>query len=105
MYIKTEPIPAVTHSALTCTTSSQQALAQNLKRIYALLQNDSDTVMYAFIGNTSSTSAAAATGIRLNAFGGSYEMSEGLGNLHTGWIFAMSTTANKNLLITEGATL
>jgi hypothetical protein len=102
MYVQSEPINTIAHTALTCSTASQQALASRAARMYALLVNDSDTAIYAALSATSTGVAAAATGIRINANGGSYEMGSGISNLYCGWIFAMSTTANKSLLITEG---
>ena len=102
MFVKSEPYMNVVHTALTCSTSAQEVLGLRADRKYALLVNDSDTVIYAKLAGTSTGAAAAATGIRINANGGSYEMASGLGNLWGQWITAMSTTANKVLLITEG---
>lgn len=88
-----------THTAVNATTSTSQILASNANRKYALLINDSDTVVYIKIG----AAAALNEGIRLNANGGSYEMSLGMGNLATGAINAIhGGTGNKALLITEG---
>lgn len=102
MYVKTEPLNTVAHSVLACNSSSQQALAYNAARKYALLVNDSDTAIYVALAGTSTGAAAAQTGIRINANGGSFEMGSGIGNLFIGWIMALSTAASKNLLITEG---
>ena len=88
-----------THTVISVTTSSSVALAANANRLYALLVNDSDTEIYIKLGAT----AVANQGIRLNAFGGSYEMSAMLGNLYTGAINAIHAgTGNKVLLLTEG---
>lgn len=88
-----------THTAVTVTTTSGQALAANANRIYALFQNDSDTAIYLKIAAT----AVANQGIRLNANGGSYEMSLKAGNLNTGAVNAIhGGTGNKTLLVTEG---
>lgn len=56
---------------------STEIFAANANRSYALIQNDSDTAMYIAFG----TAAVASTGIRLNANGGSYEMSKAFNNL------------------------
>jgi len=88
-----------THTAVVVTTASGIALAANANRLYALLINDSDTVIYINLGAT----AVANQGIRLNAGGGSYEMSKKLGNLYTGVINAIhGGTGDKTLLVTEG---
>ena len=88
-----------THSTLSVTTTSQIALVANPNRLYASFQNDSDTVIYIMEGVT----AVANQGRRLNANGGSYEMSKKLGNLYVGTIYAIhGGTGSKVLLITEG---
>jgi len=90
---------APTHSAATVTSTTGQALAANANRKYALLVNDSDTAIYIKLG----AAAVANEGIRLNANGGSYEMSDLHGNLYTGAINAIhGSTGNKTLLVTEG---
>ena len=88
-----------THTVVAVTTASGIALAANANRLYALLINDSDTVIYIKLGAT----AVANQGIRLSAGGGSYEMSKKLGNLYTGVINAIhGGTGDKTLLVTEG---
>ena len=88
-----------THTAVVVTTASGIALAANANRLYALLINDSDTVIYINLGAT----AVANQGIRLNADGGSYEMSKRLGSLYSGVINAIhGGTGDKTLLVTEG---
>lgn len=87
-----------THSAYSVTNADTQALAANTQRSYLLIVNDSDTIIYIALGAT----AAVNTGIRLNANGGSYEMSRHLGNLYTGAIRAICAISGKNLLFTEG---
>lgn len=89
----------VAHDVITTTTTSGEALAANADRRYALFVNDSDTVIYIFLGGT----AVANRGIRLNANGGSYEISAKLGSLYLGVINAIHGGAgNKLLLVTEG---
>ncbi|MFA4854188.1 MAG: hypothetical protein WC616_02425 [Candidatus Omnitrophota bacterium] len=87
-----------THTAVTVGVATGAALALNANRLYALLVNDSDTAIYIKLG----VAAALNQGIRINANGGSYEISKELGNLYTGAINAISSLANKTLLVTEG---
>jgi hypothetical protein len=87
-----------THSTVTVGTSSITALESNTSRKYALFINDSDTAIYLEIGGAASLNA----GIRLNADGGSYEMSPNIGNLATGAVYAISSGASENLLVLEG---
>lgn len=87
-----------THSAPTAGVATGALLAANASRLYALFVNDSDTTVYLALG----TNAAANTGIRLNANGGSYEMSAALGNLYTGAVNGISGIAGKVVLVTEG---
>lgn len=88
-----------TYTTLSVTTTSQAALAANANRLYALFVNDSDVVIYLKNGAT----AVANQGIRLNASGGSYEMSKKAGNLYRGAVNAIHAgTGNKVLLIEEG---
>lgn len=65
-----------THNA---TTSTTEVVAFNADRIYLLIQNLDDAAVYLGFGED----AVLNTGIRLNANGGSYEMSRDLGNLTT----------------------
>jgi hypothetical protein len=87
------------HTTISVTTTSGQALASNTNRKYALLVNDSDTDMYIMLGS----SAVLNQGIRINANGGSYEMSNNFGNLYTGAISVIhGGSGSKILLATEG---
>lgn len=72
----------------------------NAARLYLLLQNDSDVVIYVALGGT----AAVNTGVRLAAGGGTYEMSPKIGNLYTGGVRAIhgGGAVDKVLLVTEG---
>ena len=72
-------ITTMTHTAPTIGATTTAALAANTDRLYALLINDSNETIYVKIG----ASAAMNAGIRLNANGGSFEMSLGAGNLST----------------------
>lgn len=95
------PTQALTlvHTSASVGTGSSTALAANTRRQYALLINDSTVVLYLNVGGT----ATANTGIRLNPNGGSYEMSQGAGNLDVRavTVIAASGTGN-NLIVTEG---
>lgn len=88
-----------THTVASVATSSGVALAANGDRKYALFINDSDTTIYLYLGDT----AVANQGIRLNANGGSFEMSAMNGNLYVGAVNAIHAgTGSKTLLVTEG---
>ncbi len=88
-----------THTSVGAATSSTLALAANSNRRYAIFVNDSDTAVYLGLG----AAAIVNAGIRLNANGGSYEMSAMLGNLYRGAINAIhGGTGTKSLLVTEG---
>lgn len=87
------------HTAPSIGVATTAALAANANRRYALIVNDSDTVIYISFH----VNAALNTGIRINANGGSYEMSEAAGNIDTRAINAISSVAAKTLLVTEGA--
>jgi phage gp45-like len=91
---------SMVHPVALVTTSSSIALASNGDRVYALFINDSDTVIYLSLGAT----AVVNQGIRINANGGSYEMSEKAGNLYMGVIYAIhGGSGTKKLLVTEGS--
>jgi hypothetical protein len=78
----------------TVTTTSAKVLKENPLRKYAILVNNSDTVIYICLGQP----ASSTYGIRLNANGGNYEINSN--NLWTGEIWAYCS-ASKNLLTTE----
>ncbi len=86
------------HTAVTAAVTTTAVLAANTDRLYALVINDSDEVIYIKLG----ASAVLNQGIRLNASGGNYEMSMKLGNLYTGAINGISTSGGKVVLVTEG---
>lgn len=89
----------LTHTAVNATTTTGAALAANAARVYAFIQNDSDTVIYLKVG----AAAVLNQGIRLAASGGSYEMSSQLGNLDLRAINAIhGGSGNKVLLLVEG---
>lgn len=93
------PVPVVkTDSSVTLQTATTTVLAANPNRSYALITNDSDTVIYLHLNEATTTNALNA-GIRLNANGGSFEIDES--NLYTGEISATSTVAGKILTVVE----
>lgn len=78
--------------------ATTEILPANANRKYALIVNDSDTVIYLGTGEA----AVPNQGIRLNPNGGSYEMCAANGNLTLGAINGISSVAGKNVLPTEG---
>ncbi len=94
-----EPFVNLNHAAVSVTTSSTEVLAANAARGLVLLVNDSDTVIYCKIG----VAAAVNQGVRLNASGGSWELSAHFGNLDPRAINCIhGGTGGKTLLATEG---
>ena len=87
----------VVHTELLVTGTTQAALALNHERVYAMFQNDSDLTIYLRLGED----AIDTQGIRLNANGGSYEISDRLGNLFAGAVNAIAAGGSNNLLILE----
>jgi hypothetical protein len=87
----------VTHTAPTVAVGTTLALAANASRTYALFINDADEAIYLGLG----VAAVMNKGIRLNANGGSYEMSAALGNLYAGAVNAICASGGKLLLVTE----
>jgi len=87
-----------THTAPTMGVASAVVLAANGSRLYGLIINDSDTLVYLALG----VPAVVNQGIRLNPNGGSYEMSPKLGTLWLGQVNGISSVANKTVLVTEG---
>lgn len=86
------------HTAPLAGVATGVILAANASRLYALFVNDSDTVVYLNLGGA----AVVNTGIRLNANGGSYEISRKQGNLYLGAINGISGIVGKVVLVTEG---
>jgi hypothetical protein len=78
--------------------ASGVALAANVNRKYARFQNDSANTIYLKIG----AAAVLNQGIRLNANGGSYEMSAAIGNLDLRVVYCITSVAAQNLLVGEG---
>lgn len=87
-----------THSEVVVGVASGAAIAANDEREYLLLVNDSDASIYLGIG----VAAEMNKGIRINAGGGSYEISPRNGNFTTVDINAIAIAATKTLMVTEG---
>lgn len=71
-----------------------QLVQANENRKYLLIINDSPNVIYLNLGNNANLNE----GIRLNANGGSYEISIPNGNLYLGAIYANSAALSRVLL-------
>ena len=90
--------PMTSFSAFSTTavgTSSVKILSLDPARSYALFTNDSDTAIYLNLSSASTTLDNFA--VRLNANGGSYEISANRDNLYSGEVWASSTAASKSL--------
>ena len=83
-------------TGINVSTTSAVVLGTNNNRLYALLVNDSDTVIYLKLGAT----AVNNSDIRLNASGGSYEID--WTNLFRGAIYGISTADAKKIALIEG---
>ena len=92
------PSLAMAHTTASMTATSAAVLAANGAREYALFVNDGSAVCYLNLGST----AVASEGIRINANGGSYEISRNWGNLYTGAINGITASGTAKVLITEG---
>jgi hypothetical protein len=85
-----------TTTTVNVTSEGQTALAANPNRHSAVLVNDSDTDIYIKLG----TEPAVGTGIKLNAYGGSFAITAA--NMYRGLITAICASAEaKSLLVTE----
>lgn len=87
-----------THAAPSIGATTTVALAANANRLYTLFENDSDETIYLKLG----AAAVLNQGIRLNAHGGSYEMSKKLGNLYLGAVNGICASGSKVCLVCEG---
>lgn len=91
-------VVVMTHTEAIAATTTGAAIAANDEREYLLIVNDSDAIIYLGIG----VAAVLNEGIRLNAAGGSYEISPRNGNFTTIDVNAITVAATKRLLVTEG---
>lgn len=89
----------VAQTPVNVTTSTTEVAATKSNRGFLLIENDSDTTIYCSIGRA----AVLNEGIRLNASGGSYEMSRGTRNIDVRAVNCIhGGTGNKVMLVTEG---
>lgn len=86
-----------THTTASCTGTSGVALAANVGRTAALLVNDATSPTYLRIDAT----AVASEGIRLNANGGNYYISDKEGNLDREAINCITGGTTNVLLVIE----
>jgi len=91
------PQAKITHSTATVGTGSGEAVPADDYRSYLLLINDSANTIYLKFAEA----AATNEGIRLDANGGSYEISAPNGNLDTRAINAIATGSSSTLLINK----
>ncbi len=88
----------ISHRNVAVGIASIQVLVANSGRKKAVFINDSDTPIYLFKGDL----AVLNNGYRLNAAGGSWEeCPDTLGYMWVGQWSAISSAANKNLIIIE----
>ena len=80
-------------NAVAGTTTDDTAASLSTRNV-----NDADEVIYLKLG----AAAVLNAGIRLNANGGSYEMSLAAGNLYVGAVNGICASGGKKLLVTEG---
>ena len=85
------------HAAISCTSSTGEALAVNGGRVSALFVNDGTSTIWIAINQA----AVANEGIRLNANGGSYYIFDGDGNLDRDAVNCITASATVILLVTE----
>ena len=90
----------VSHGTVAVTGASGTVLAANANRRYLLLQNDdASATIYLRLGTAA---AVLNSGLRLNAAGGSHEMTMPAGNLWTGAITGIVASGTARLLYTQG---
>jgi len=87
-----------THTQPVIANATTVALAANANRLYALFVNDGTEPIYLKIG----VAAVMNQGIRLNAAGGSYEISRRSGNMNVGAFNGICASGGMTLLVTEG---
>ena len=87
---------AIANGSVTVGVASTQVRASTPTRVYAAFVNDSDTTIYLALEDA----AVLNAGIRLNAAGGSYEITQL--NPWTGAVNAICSVAGKVLTYLEG---
>ncbi len=85
------------HTAPTATNATSAMLAAASGRLAALLQNSGSVDVYIKLG----AAAVASQGILLQANGGSFAMSDMLGNLDTAAINGITASGSATVLVTE----
>ena len=102
--VRGRKIGTMPRSVVTCGSPAVLVLASNNARAYALIMNDSDTVIYlgfrGTLGGTLPDVMTTLVGVRLNASGGSFQID--WSNLWKGAIYALTSAASKNLQVVEG---
>ena len=100
VYVQLPPaLTKVTHTAITVATSATTLLNPNPSRRFMLLVNDSDTDIYVTLDGSV---PVANTGVRINANGGSLDMSRLMGSVSVSAIRGINAVGNKTMLVTEG---
>ena len=89
---------AAAHTEASATATTSAALASNDARAYAMFQNDGDNDVYLRLGEA----AIKNEGILINANGGSYEISDRLGNLFLGAVNCITASGTSVVLVLEG---
>ena len=85
------------HAAVTCANTTTEALALNGGRVSALFVNDSTQTIWIALNQA----AVANEGIRLNANGGSYYISDLDGNLDREAVNCIVASGTGLILVTE----
>ena len=85
------------HAAVTCANTTTEALALNGGRVSALFVNDSTQTIWIAVNQN----AVANEGIRLNANGGSYYISDLDGNLDREAVNCIVASGTGIILVTE----
>ena len=86
------------HTTASMSATSAAVLAANNDRKYALVVNDGAVDVYLKVGAT----AVANEGIRINANGGSFEMTREAGNLSDLAINGITVSGTATVVVTEG---
>jgi hypothetical protein len=89
-------ITTVTHTPITVAALTTTVVAANADRKWLLLVNDSDETIYIKLG----AAAVLNQGIRLNAAGGTLELTEG--SLYLGAVNGICASGGKILLMSQG---
>ena len=91
-----EIFDTVTNTKVVVGTESTAVLAEVPARNWAIFVNDSDEAIYLSLGSAATLNA----GIRLNANGGSFELTSD--NNFKGAVYAICTNGSKNLCVAWG---